>query len=139
MEVFEPLYYLLGALAFTSVDFLIRFQYTSDEQALFSDFNDQQDLVQAVAKKYDIASWVAINQITYLPIQDWLGRDPWMETHGLDDLIKKAIAWEVEEVVRARERAAREQEKKLDMIRAENQSKLQFPRDPGSSIARFLT
>lgn len=95
-------------------------------------------MVEAVAKKYDIASWLAINQLTSLPIQDWLGRDPWMEKHGLDDMLKRAIVFEVENIVRERESQRREQERKVEMQRLEHQSKLQFPREMGSTISKFI-
>lgn len=108
------------------------------EEQVFEEYNLTQDIVQQVAKKYDFGSWLAINQLAPLPVQEWIGRDPWFERHGLDDMLKKAIAHEVENIVRERESHRREGERKLEMQRMEQNSKLQFPQNPSSSTQRFF-
>lgn len=112
--------------------------YQPSEEETFAEFNREQDIVETLAKRYDLASWVAVNQLVYLPIEKWIGQDDWTAKHGLDDYMKRAIASEVEKIVRDRESKQREMERKHEMEKANVQSKLQFPRDPGSSISRIL-
>lgn len=96
-------------------------------------------MVKKIAAKLDIASWVAINQIVPLPIETWLGEDEWQRKYGLDNLVKRAIAKEVEEVVRQRESARREAERKFEMEKMQTNQKLQFPQQASSTIGQFLS
>ncbi len=108
------------------------------EEETFEQFNQQQDRVQCVSKQFDIASWVAINQIIPLPIENWLGTDEWQQKYGLSEDIKRAISKEVEEIARARNNARLEAERKFEMEKMQATSKLQFPRDPGSTTAHLF-
>jgi hypothetical protein len=119
-------------------EFFDRVRYRLTEQQIFDEYNQSQDDIKRVAKKYDFSSWLAINQLVPIPVQDWLGKDPWFERHGLDDMLKKAIAHEVENIVRERESHNRQAERKMEMQRMEQNSKLQFPQAPTSSTSRFF-
>ncbi len=95
-------------------------------------------MVKSISQKLDLASWVAINQVVNLPIEHWIGQDDWQRKHGLDEVVKRAIAKEVEEVIRQRESARREAERKFEMEKTQAQSRLQFPQAPGSTIGNLL-
>jgi hypothetical protein len=120
------------------VKFAARVRHVFTDQQVFEEYNQTQDEVRRVAKKYDFSSWLAINQLVPIPIQDWIGNDPWFQRHGLDDMLKKAIAHEVENIVRERESHNRQAERKMEMQRMEQNSKLQFPQAPASSTQRFF-
>ncbi|MGG6283692.1 hypothetical protein ACQ4M3_19095 [Leptolyngbya sp. AN03gr2] len=108
------------------------------EQDTFQQFNQRQDETARISKQLDIASWVAINQIVPLPIETWLGTNDWQDQYGLSDAIKRAIIKEVEEVARQRQSAHNEAQRKFEMEKAVANTKLQFPRDPGSTTAHLF-
>ncbi len=73
---------------------------------------------------------IAINQIFPISFETWM---------GMDDLLKKAIALEVEEIARKRQNERSRQEAEAEKMVGEQASKVKFPSAVQSSISRFFT
>jgi hypothetical protein len=80
------------------------------------------------SKRYDLGSFIAINQYIKLDITDWLGlrESPFVKHYGIPDCIKKALAFEVANIAREQESKRREQERQLEMKSMEYSSQLKF-------------
>ncbi len=100
---------------------------TSEDIA--QEFWARDDKARALAQKYEIDSWVAINQVVTISWETWL---------NLDNLLKRAIALEVENVVRERQSAQSDQQRKIDRVMAEQSAGLRFPNPIKSSIQDIL-
>lgn len=103
---------------------------TSKEAEIFSAqhyFRSQND-AERLAKKYDIASLVAINQLMPVSVADWFGlnEDTFYKHYGLPDAIKKAIAFEVTRIGEERSRDLRKQEQEAKMAREKFNGQLNF-------------
>lgn len=90
----------------------------------------RDDLARQVAKKYEIAEWVAINQFVSISWESW---------HTLEDIVKRAIGLEIEDLARKRQQSSVEQERKLESLMAKENSSLKFPNQPSNTINRFLS
>lgn len=103
---------------------------TSQEAESFSAqqyFRSQND-AERLAKKYDIASLVAINQLMPVSVADWFGlaEDTFFKHYGLPDAIKKAIAFEVTRIAEERSSNLRKQEQEAKMARENFNGQLNF-------------
>jgi hypothetical protein len=105
--------------------------------ALLEQMKRMDDFCDTIIKKYDLESWVAVNQVVHFSLSDWLGRDWWRERFGLDTYLKQAIARVVDKVVKQRENVALENQRKLDQMIQANK-RLVFPADTGSTVSRYL-
>jgi len=87
------------------------------------------------SKRYDLSSFIAINQYVKLDIIDWLGlkESIFVKQYGLPDCIKRALAFEVANIAREQESKRKEQERQLEMKSIEYNSQLKF----GSSNSSF--
>jgi hypothetical protein len=74
-----------------------------------------EEAAKIISEKYQISSWIAANQFTKLPLAEWIGSggDAFYATYGWPEVIKKAIALEVENLNREIER--RNNEAKMAM------------------------
>lgn len=75
------------------------------------------DRARSIVQRYEIESWVGINQVVSISWESWL---------SMDYLLKRAIAMQVEEVNRVRQNQAREQQQKLDNMLATQGTQLKF-------------
>lgn len=87
-----------------------------------------QNNAQRLAKKYDIASLIAINQLMPVSVADWFGlsEDIFYKHYGLPDAIKKAIAFEVTRIGEERSNNLRKQEQEAKMARENFNGQLNF-------------
>ena len=88
----------------------------------------RDDAAKKVSAKYEIANWVSINQFVTL---DW---DTWL---NLNDIQRRALALEVEELARNATDSKREQEVKLEKMLSKENTGIQFPSSNFSPIGRF--
>ena len=74
-----------------------------------------RDAAQIIAKKYNLKSWVNINQLVSLSLTEWLGltEDPFVRHYGYPDLIMHALTIEVEDLSREIDKKRKEQEMKM--------------------------
>lgn len=81
-----------------------------------------------VSKRYDLASFVALNQLVQIGIEDWLGlrADPFYQKYGLPEIIKRGLAFETAKIARERESLRNEEKRKIQMEQSELKSKLNF-------------
>lgn len=87
------------------------------------------------SKKYDLTSFIAINQYVKLDIIDWLGlrESSFVKLYGLPECIKRALAFEVANIAREQDSKRREQERQLELKSIEYNSQLKL----GSPNASF--
>lgn len=90
----------------------------------------RDQLAQEISKKYEIAEWVSVNQYVSISWETW---------HQLDDLVKRAIGLEIEEIARSRQQSMREQEIKLEGLMAKESIALKFPNATNTSIGKYLS
>jgi hypothetical protein len=70
-----------------------------------------EDAAKILRQKYQISSWFAVNQHAKVPLEDWIGwgGDDFYKKYGWPEVIKKAIALEVEDINREIEKQRNEQ------------------------------
>lgn len=79
------------------------------------------------AQKYDIASFIAVNQLVAVSLTEWLGlKGFFVESYGIPDPLKKALAFEVARIGRERESKRKDQEREMKMAQTEFNGKLNF-------------
>lgn len=91
--------------------------YSKDE--LFTRYNLDQDIIKAVTEKYDIASWVNLNQSVPIDLNLWVGLDEWQRKYGINRFLKEAIKAQVNKIVEERNNQARESQRKYEMEKAQ--------------------
>lgn len=105
--------------------------FTSQEEAdqfYALEYIRQDEEAEWVSKRYDLASFVALNQLVQISIEDWLGlrADPFYQKYGLPEIIKRGLAFETGKIVRERESLRNEEKRKIQMEQSELKSKLNF-------------
>jgi hypothetical protein len=90
----------------------------------------RDELAKSISKRYEIDVWVSINQYVNISWESW---------HDLDDLVKRAIGLEIEEIARSKQQAVRDQEMKLENLMAKDSASLKFPNPTTPAINKFLS
>lgn len=92
------------------------------------------------AKRYDVASLIAINQLMPLSVVEWLGlkEDAFTREFGLPTPIVKGLAFEIARIGRERESQNRKQELDMKLKEAEYNSKLNFG-PPNTSFGKVYS
>lgn len=97
---------------------IIRWDITAEELKNLTITRDRilRDAAQIIAKKYNLKTWVSINQLVKLSLTEWLGltEDPFVQHYGYPDLIMQALAIEVEDLSREIDKKRKEQEMKMN-------------------------
>jgi hypothetical protein len=122
-----------GRLAIFPSWFPIEKRYYFQTQQEADNFTISESLrldaeAELFSKRYDLSSFIAINQFVKVDILDWLGlRDSqFVKEYGLPEAVKKALAYEVANIARDQDSKRREQERLLEMKNMEYNSQLKF-------------
>lgn len=89
----------------------------------------KDDEAKQLRNRYDVKSWVAVNQVVSISLTDWL---------LLSEDWQRAIAQEVEEVIGERNRVAREREMRLDQMMLQARTKDPLAGLNESSISKLF-
>lgn len=108
-----------------------------DEEAVLRIQLENDKKAMKISEELDLASWVSINQLISVPISHWIGEDEWTQKYGLHPLIKRAIAIEVERVASEINSKHREQERKIEMEKAELKQRFNYG-SPNTSFNRLF-
>jgi hypothetical protein len=89
----------------------------------------RDELAKKRAKRLGIDAWVSICQYVSISWETWI---------SLDELTKRAIGLEVEELSKVRQQSVREQESKLENLLTKESMSLKFPTSVNSSIGHLM-
>jgi hypothetical protein len=114
----DPLYEIAGRAYNIPTGYeIIRWDITNEELENLVLTRDTvfQDAAKVISKKYNIKTWVGINQLVNVSLSEWLGltEDPFIRHYGYPDIVMRAVAMEVEDLSNELDKKRKDQELRM--------------------------